>query len=264
MNVMTTDTPHTAQPALVLPTLEETQELAWSTPHAKDCAVYGFDSRDIRSRPFNLLRSRLLKLHRSKGWRLFGVVSATPGVGKSFVATNLAAALSRTPGLTTYLVDLDLRRGSVAQNFRYEAGPGVRGYLEGEFADLRETGFHPAGEKLIVLPTDNSFSHSAELLANEHMDRLVGAMRAEPQNSVFICDLPPVFANDDAAIVTRKLDAYLLIVEDGRTTKKQIRDSLNVLDQAPCAGAVLNRFSGGLISDSYGYSYGSGYSDYYK
>jgi protein-tyrosine kinase len=81
-----------------------------------------------------------------------------------------------------------------------------------------------------------------------------------PDNAVVICDLPPVFANDDAAIVAAQLDAYLLVVEDGRSTRKQIRDSIKVLSPTPCAGVVLNRYHGGLVSDAYGYSYGaSGY-----
>jgi Mrp family chromosome partitioning ATPase len=260
MNMMAIGTPTHG----VIPMLDETGEFAWDTREAKVRGVYGFDSRDVRSRPFNLLRSRMLKLHRNKGWRLFGLVSATPAVGKSFVATNVAAALSRTPGLDTYLVDLDLRRGSIAQNFGLKTEGGMRDYLEGEVDDLRSISLHPQNEKLVILPTDNAPTRSAELLSSARMDEMIAAMRAMPSHSIFICDLPPVFANDDATIVTTKLDAFILIAEEGRTTKKQIQDSLHVLDQAPCAGVVLNRFDGGLISDSYGYGYGSGYNNYYK
>jgi Mrp family chromosome partitioning ATPase len=236
----------------------------WSSEQGKALGIYGFDSRDIRSRPFNLLRSRILKLNRAHGWRIFGVVSATPGVGKSFVASNMAAALSRTPSLATYLIDLDLRRGSIAENFRFLPEMGIRAYLEEE-----ENSFGlcvPEGERLLIVPTDASSAHSAELLATERMEQLVQALRDLPKETIVICDLPPVFANDDAAIVASKLDAYLLVVEDGRSTKKQIRDSIKVLSPSPCAGVVLNRYHGGLVSDSYGYSYGAtgSYGAYFK
>ncbi|TCP33066.1 Mrp family chromosome partitioning ATPase [Sphingomonas sp. BK235] len=250
--------------AETMPTLDQSTEFGWSSAEAKQRGIYGFDSRDVRSRPFNMLRSRLLKLNRHKGWRLFGIVSATPAVGKSFCATNLAAALSRTPGLDTYLVDLDLRRGSIAHNFGQPVEAGMRHYLEGEVESLRSLAWHPQGERLVILPTDRAPAHSAELLASERMDRTVAAMRACTAPSLFLCDLPPVFANDDATIVTTKLDAFILVVEEGRTTKKQVKDALHVLDQAPCAGVVLNRFDGGLLADSYGYGYGAGYADYYK
>lgn len=249
---------------VAFPSLDEAAEFEWTNETAKQRGIYGFDSRDVRSRPFNMLRSRLLKLHRNKRWRLFGVVSATPAVGKSFTGTNLAAALSRTPGIETTLLDLDLRRGSIASNFGLTVERGLRQYLEGEFDDLASLAAHPQGERLVILPTDRAATHSAELLSSARMDDMVQAMRARPPHSICLCDLPPVFANDDATIVTTKLDAFILVVEEGRTTKKQIQDALHVLDQAPCAGVVLNRFDGGLIADSYGYGYGAGYNDYYK
>lgn len=260
MTITASDLP----PEVEIPTLDQARQFDWSTATAKQRGIYGFDSRDLRSRPFNMMRSRLLKLHRHKGWRLFGVVSATPAVGKSFVATNLAAALSRTPGLDTTLVDLDLRRGSIGTNFGLETERGVRDYLEGTVPALSDIAVNPAGERLVILPTDNAPARSAELLSSARMDAIIAAMRARPPHSLFLCDLPPVFANDDATIVTSKLDAFVLVVEEGRTTRKQIQDALHVLDQAPCAGVVLNRFGGGVLTDSYGYGYGAGYSDYYN
>lgn len=252
-----------SRPGLI-PALDQSREFDWSSTIAKQRGIYGFDSRDMRSRSFNMMRSRLLKLHRTNGWRLFGIVSPSPAVGKSFVATNLAASLSRTPGLDAYLIDLDLRRGSIAGNFGLDLEAGIRDYLEGDVERLADIALHPKDQRLVILPTDNAQTHSAELLSSDRMDDLVAGMRAQADRTLFICDLPPVFANDDASIVTRRLDAYILVIEDGRTTKKQIQDAMHVLDQAPCAGVVLNRFSGGLIADSYGYGYGAGYGDYYK
>ena len=77
--------------------------------------IFGFNSMDVRSRSFNLIRSKLIRLQASKGWRTFGVVSATPHVGKSFIAANVAASLSRDPRVTTHLFDLDLRRASLSE-----------------------------------------------------------------------------------------------------------------------------------------------------
>lgn len=249
---------------LVLPTLGQTRRFDWSPELAKARGIYGFDSRDIRSRPFNLLRSRLFKLQRAKGWRLFGVISSNPGVGKSFVATNLGASLSRTPDVDTYLVDLDLRRGSLAANFGCASEISIRDYLEGTERSLQQAGLSPSGERLIILPTDSSRVHSAELLSNERMMLLLAEMRAHPPASIFICDLPPVFANDDAAIVTSKLDAYILVVESGQTTRQQVKETVAALEPATCAGVILNRYHSGMLSDNYGYGSSKNYGDYYK
>ena len=241
----------------ILPRLQDVREFEWDREQARSQGIFGFNSRDLFSRPFNLIRAKLLKLRQARGWNRVGIVSATPGVGKSFIATNLAAALSRKPDFQTYLIDLDLRRGSVASNFGCRVDGGVRTYLEGETNNLFDVSFRLSGERLIVVPTDRSPARSAELLSGAAMDALVDDMRGPAGDAMFLFDLPPVFANDDAAIVVNKIDAYVLVAEEGHTTKKQLSEALNTLDPSRCAGVVLNHFSGGIFSDTYGHSYGS-------
>jgi Mrp family chromosome partitioning ATPase len=226
--------------------------------------IYGFDSRDIRSRSFNLLRSRLARLLEQNDWCTVGIVSATPGAGKSFVSCNLSAAFSRLPEWQVYLFDLDLRRSAVASNFLLQPEYGIDRYLSGDVDGLASIGLRIGHEDLVVFPSIASMSYSAELVAGDRMKRVFHDMRRLPRRVVSICDLPPVFANDDAAIVVSSLDAYLLIVEEGRTTKKQIRDTIGILSPAICAGTVLNRYAGGILSDDYGNSGGQAYGSYFK
>jgi len=227
--------------------------------------LFGFNSRDKRSRAFNLLRSQVLKLMRAKGWRVLGITSPAPQVGKSFMASNLSASLSRIPDLSTNLFDLDLRRASVAELFDIERGQGVEAFLAGETETPGTAARDVANTGLTIFPAWDGDHSSAELLSGPRFRAMVAAMRALPGNSISICDMPPAFANDDAAIVLREIDAYLLIVEEGRTTERQVRDTIDLLAPAPCLGTVLNRYRGGLGSDDYGYGYGSqrGYDAYY-
>jgi len=228
--------------------------------------VYGFDSKDIRSRPFTLLRAQVLRIARAKKWRVIGITSPTPRVGKSFVASNLAAALARTPDLHTYLFDFDLRRSTIARNFNLTGNVGISHFLDGSTSDLGEVARTIGTEQLTIFPSFPNDAASDELVASARMDSLIAAMRQLPENSLCLCDLPPVFANDDAVIISQKIDAYLLIVEDGVTTRKQVRDSFRLLSPAPCIGTVLNRYDASLISDDYGYSYREQkqYSGYYN
>jgi Mrp family chromosome partitioning ATPase len=83
--------------APVFPSRTQAIEFAWNGPAARRRLVHGFDSRNASSRSFNLIRSKLVALQRERGWRMLGVVSATPNVGKSFVSSNVAAAMSRDP-----------------------------------------------------------------------------------------------------------------------------------------------------------------------
>jgi Mrp family chromosome partitioning ATPase len=223
--------------------------IGWSPERALAGGIYGFNSIDPRSRSFNLVRGRLLELKRSRNMRLVGVVSATPNVGKSFVAANISASLSRDPQIRTFAVDLDLRRGSLSAQFGLAPDNGLNDYLAhgGRF----ET-YLLDGEALTVIPTRGGMVHSAELLASARARGMFQAMRRSNPDNFFICDLPPVFANDDAVATMAQLDAYILVSEEGLTTEKEIKDSVETLGRQKLAGVVLNKFKGGMLSDGYG------------
>ena len=69
----------------------------WNFDVATSRSIYGFDALDTRSRSFNMIRASLIELKAERGWRLIGVVSATPKVGKSFIAPNIPARCTRRP-----------------------------------------------------------------------------------------------------------------------------------------------------------------------
>lgn len=242
-----------------LRSLKSPSTAPWSRERATESGVYSFNSLDPRSRSFNLIRGQLLEAYRDRGLRAFGVVSATPDVGKSFVCANIAASLSRDPKLHTYGVDLDLRRGSLTARFGLPVDYGLSDHLKSGSPLLA---FQLEGEELTIVPTRGGMVHSAELLATERARALFQAMHASDANSIFLCDLPPVFANDDAVATMSHLDSYILVAEEGKTTTREIRDSVEVLGRERLVGVVLNKFRGGLVSEGYGvenyYAYGYG------
>lgn len=259
---MSFDPPQRATPAFAVP---GAADRATGFENLRESGIYGFDSKDIRSRPFTLLRAQVLRIARARGWKIIGVTSPTPKVGKSFVASNLAAALARTPELHTYLFDFDLRRSTIARNFKLSGEVGLSHFLDGTITDLREVAKTIANEQLTIFPSFPNGAASDELVSSARMDALIAAMRQLPENTLCLCDLPPVFANDDAVVISQKIDAYLMIVEDGITTRKEVRDSFRLLSPAPCIGTVLNRYDAGLIGGDYGYGYGQNkrYGGYY-
>lgn len=236
--------------APVFPTRGQAVEFAWSGAAARQRLVHGFDSRNASSRSFNLIRSKLVALQRERGWRMLGVVSATPNVGKSFVSANLAAALSRDPRFQTYLLDLDLRRGTIRDIFGIETDTGLIEYLDQSSPNL--PGFAPQGQDLVVIPTLAGLVASSELLASERGTALFRGMRNSDDRNYFICDLPPVFANDDAAIIMEAMDGYVVVAQDGKTTQREVEAAVDMLGHERLAGVVLNKYRGGMVSEGYG------------
>ena len=248
-------------PVLVLPQLRDAQLLPWDSATAEARGIYGFDSLDARSRPFNMIRAKLHELRAQRGWRLFGVVSATPKVGKSFISGNVAASLSRDPRFETTVIDLDLRRATLTSVFGIEPKVSIRSYLQQEPGADGPSAYALEGERLMILPTTAGPVRSAELLAGTRAQALLRAMRNAGDNSLFVVDLPPVFANDDAITTMARLDAYVVVVEEGRTTTREVKDVVNLLGMQRLAGVILNKYRGGLVSEGYGVDnyYAAGY-----
>ncbi|MGN6850304.1 MAG: P-loop NTPase, partial [Sphingomicrobium sp.] len=206
--------------APIFPARSQALEFPWSGTTARRNLVHGFNSRNASSRSFNLIRSKLVGFRRDRGWRMIGIVSATPNVGKSFVSANVAAAMSRDPRFQTYLLDLDLRRGTIKEIFGIETEDSIVEYLERDDSNGMLTGFIPQAQELIIVPSIAGEVHSAELLAGDRATALFRAMRNSDERNYFICDLPPVFANDDAAIIMESLDGYVIVAQDGKTTQR--------------------------------------------
>ncbi|OYW45972.1 MAG: hypothetical protein B7Z08_00255 [Sphingomonadales bacterium 32-68-7] len=226
--------------------------------------IVGFDSYDNRSRPYNLLRTQLTKILDRTGDRLIGLTSATPAAGKTFTSVNLAAALSKMEGRKVVLCDFDLRRGSILKQFGVSVALALDDYLAGNEQDWTNLLFRVNNNNLFVLPTRTVLRDSSEAIGSERFVELVRQLRALPDDYMVLCDLPPVFANDDAMLCMRHLDAYVLVVDHGRTTGRQIEESTALLEPSRCLGTVLNRYQGGF-GDDYGYGYGDTYGlkDYY-
>jgi len=227
--------------------------------------VVGFNSRHLSSRPFSLLRSQMVKRMKARNFQLVGVTSPAPGAGKSFLTANLAATLSRLPNHFIHVFDLDVRRASLAANFGLMGEIGFERFLAGETDDLRKVGRHVDGTNLALYPCYNNDLETMPLLAGERFSAFIASLRTLPDDHIVLFDMPPVFANDDAMVVAAQIDAYLMVIEQGRNSQKQVQDAIRLLDPADCIGSVLNRYDGG-VGDPYGYSYGaySKYTDYFS
>lgn len=238
--------------------IDELPVLTLSRQELDQRRIVGFDSRDSRSRPYHLLRTQLTKIMDRNGWRMIGVTSATPAAGKTFTSMNLAAALSPTAQAPVVLADLDLRRGSISKMLQIQPDDGISDYLEDKIDDPGSLPLRINDSRLAIVPTTPSRSSSSQLIAKPRFRDMMERLRAMSAQSVVICDLPPVFANDDAMLCMQYLDAYLLVVDHGTSTAKQLEEAIRLLDPIPCLGTVLNRYQGGF-ADPYGYGYGDPY-----
>lgn len=237
--------------------IEERTPVALDADHLEASGIVGFNRKDIRARPFNLLRTQLMKRLAATGGKLVGVTSTAPGAGKSFTAVNLAVSLSHFAKFPVTLVDLDFRRGSIARYLGLQVDRGVAEVLAGE-AKVDDIAIQAGVSNLFVLPAVEGDESGSALLVSDAFDAFVEQIRGAVGDGIAVFDLPPVFADDDALIATQKLDGYLMVADSGITPTKQLADAVSRLNPAVCLGTVLNRHNGGIL-DRYGYGYGYAY-----
>ena len=150
---------------------------------------------------------------------------------------------------------------SDGQVFGIEGNVGLTEYLLGKDVDLSSIGRRIGSTNLAIFPSFPAQVNSAELMVGERFEALISAARVLPRDALVISDLPPMFANDDAILVSEKLDGILIALEQGVTTKKQLQSALQFIEPTPVIGTVFDRCDGGL-GDPYGY--GGKYDGYYR
>jgi protein-tyrosine kinase len=189
---------------------------------------------------YRMLRTQVLRQVRAQQVRTIGVVSAADGDGKTLTAVNLALSLAAEPNQTVLLVDLDLRRPSVARLLGLPAEQGLEGYLSGqapiEGCFWRIEGF----ERLAVLPACEPLAGSSEVLAGNQVKDLLQQLKTRHDDRLVLIDLPPVLLTDDVLAIAPQLDAVLVVACEGRTRREDLRRLREVLADMRLLGTVLN------------------------
>lgn len=190
---------------------------------------------------YKMLRTRTLQRMRSNGWQTLGVTSALQGDGKSLTSLNLALSLARETTLSVILLEFDLRRPSICQQLGVEPVRGLPDYLEGT-ASIEEVLFRPENtERIAILPNTEVYENSSEVLSSPKIAQLVDVLQTDDPGRILVCDLPPYLVADDVLAFAPMVDAFLLVVSEGVTGRQPLRKSIDILNELPIMGVVLNR-----------------------
>lgn len=203
---------------------------------------------------FRLLRTQVLHRMNEKGASTLAVCSANSGEGKSLVACNLAISLALNVDRSVLLVDLDLRRPSIGGYFGVEPPYGLGDYLK-ERRPLADCLLRPGIERLVLLPTLRPLQLSSEILSSPRMRSLAEELRTRYPDRIVVYDMPPLLATDDFLSFAPLIESALLVVEENKTPKPDIRRCLELIPPDKLIGSVLNKTKTGAGGYYYyGYS----------
>jgi len=195
------------------------------------------------SEAFRTLRTNLEFTSLDKPLRSMVVTSASPEEGKSTTLANLAVTIAQA-GKRVLLVDCDLRRPSLHQIFNARPTPGFTDMMRDDALmnqpPLQET----MVPNLWLLTSGTIPPNPAELIASRRMSEVIAALQQHADIVLF--DAPPVIAVTDAAVLSSKVDAVLLVISAGKTKRDHAKKAKALLEKvnAHLIGTVLNNVKG--------------------
>lgn len=209
------------------------------------------DAQGAVAESFRHLVLRLRReLERRQGHSL-AVVSALRAEGKTTIACNLALAFASIgQGRSVALVDLDLRRPSVARSLGISDSVGIEEVLRGE-RGLREACVSVEKPGLDTYLVREPQADAHELLARPEFDVLLRELSRRYE--VTVIDTPPVLLVPDATMIVERVDAAVAVARSGRTSKRGFEYMQEILPPGRMIGSILNEGSLPTRSRHYGY-----------
>lgn len=200
------------------------------------------DPASPRAESMRLLRTQIIAQHVGAGRRAFAVTGATDGSGATYIAANLATALSQV-GIKTLLVDANLRNPRVDAVFGIDPnGPGLSSYLSLEVNRPERVVYPNVLPNLSVVPAGPPVARPQELLSGARFRTGVDILLR--QHDVAVFDTPATNENADALTVAGVLGYSLIVARRNYTFIKdvQILSGQLAASRATVIGSVLNEY----------------------
>lgn len=200
------------------------------------------------------------------GGKILQVTSPLPGDGKSTVAGNLACSIAQS-GKKTLLIDCDLRRPQVTDNFDAGEKLGLIDVLNGHCEHVEAIHDTPLAT-LKMMPSGPIPANPAEALTLTEMGELLELLRDE--YDFIIVDTPPLLVVTDPSILASMVDAVVMTLKIRRKSKPNLKEAATILRTvgARLIGVVVNNSDESGSSDGYKgygyYRYGRHTSRYYR
>lgn len=162
-----------------------------------------------------------------------------PGVGKTFVSTNLAAVIAQA-GQRVLVIDADMRKGTLHKILGVSHQKGLSDVLGGKLS-VDEV-IHPVAglDNMHYMVRGDIPPNPAELLMHPRFAQLLQDMSGK--YDLVIVDTPPILAVTDPALVATHAGSSLLVTRFGVNQAKEIELTLQRFEQngVQIKGAIFN------------------------
>ncbi|MDO7086809.1 polysaccharide biosynthesis tyrosine autokinase [Pseudocolwellia sp. AS88] len=230
-------TPDAVEEKLKLPSLGITPVVKINKKTATPEKQYLDDSLSPFAESINTIRTGLLFSNIDNPPKTILVTSATGSEGKSTMAMNLAAAYSNLG--KTLLLEVDLRKPSVAKNLGITNKLGLTDLISGSVTSASEILYKDNDDKLNVITCGTIARNPLELLSSKKFEDVLASLQTHYE--YIILDGPPTLPVSDSCILANKVDGVIFAVKAEDTRIKVAKEAVSRLQKlnANIIGTVL-------------------------
>lgn len=187
---------------------------------------------------YRTVRTSILFSHAGNSPETIVFTSAFPQEGKTSTITNTAISFGQLEK-KVLLIDADLRKPRLHKIFEARNRIGLSSCLIG-ISSVENAIQETSVENLWLLPSGLHPPNPAELINSQKMKEVLDDVKKN-FDTIFI-DAPPVLAVIDPIIIASLVDAVVLVLKEGKTSRKPLVKTVNELSkvQANIIGVVFN------------------------
>lgn len=186
---------------------------------------------------YNGLRTRILRLQASRGFRSIAISSVGRSEGKTVTAFNLACCCAHVENFKVLLIDGDLRNRTLTTLIGGLPKRGLADVMTG-LADYEEVIVRTDLPNLFVMGAGKSETAPADLFSGERWGEVV--RRSEQHFKMVVVDGLSVGAFADFELLAPECDGVLMVVRARNASKDGLKNVIEQLDPNKLVGIVWN------------------------
>jgi capsular exopolysaccharide synthesis family protein len=197
----------------------------------------------VETEAFGLIRARLRFLEVDRDLRTVLIAAPEPDDGATTIACNLACSAARS-GSRVMLVEVDMRRPTVARRLGVQAGPGLAEAVAGGVTidqAIQSVALGDGRHRLDVLTAGEALPPSpGELLESRMMDALLAEIKRS--YDLVVIDAPPLNVVSDAVSLLTRVDGVVIVGRVGHSRRDAAEELQKILvdSGARLLGIVVN------------------------
>ena len=219
------------------------------------------DTTSLQSEAYQKLQVNLDYASIDEKYKVVSILSGVQGEGKTTTLLNLANVYA-LKGSRVLVIDLDLRSPVTHKYFKVVNEVGITDYLSDK-ASLEDILHKDVKTNIDLITRGGKTPFPSKLLESHKLADFIESMKKE-YDYIFV-DVCPLLIFADAKLISRFVDAFVLVVAMNQTRKNDLKEVMNEVksNKLNVVGVILTRMKLSKHGYAYGYGYGKSSSSKY-